>query len=50
MKRIFTAILSLAMVSASFVGCNEVTPEAVEHTLGSTTLAGSGVNATAVST
>ena len=50
MKRIFTAILSLAMVSASFVGCNEVTPEAVEKTLGSTTLAVSGVNATEVFT
>ena len=48
MKRIFTAILSLAMVSASFVGCNEVTPEAVEKTLGSTTLTVSGVNGTEV--
>ena len=48
MKRIFTAILSLAMVSASFVGCNEETPEAVEKTLGSTTLAVEGVTATEV--
>ena len=33
MKRIFTAILSLALVSASFIGCNEETPEAVERHL-----------------
>ncbi|MBP3426510.1 MAG: hypothetical protein J6K81_07340 [Rikenellaceae bacterium] len=39
MKRIFTTILSLALVSASFIGCETETPEAVEKTLGKTTIA-----------
>ena len=38
MKRIFTAILSLALVSACFISCQPDEPEAVEKELGATTV------------
>ena len=38
MKRIFTAILSLALVSACFVSCQPDEPAAVEKELGATTV------------
>ncbi|MBQ8863860.1 MAG: hypothetical protein IJ014_03920 [Rikenellaceae bacterium] len=47
MKRIFTAILSLALVSAGFIGCETETPPAVEKDLGKATIAIEGVGESA---